>query len=120
MKKPLSVAELEQRHCRAHEGGQALPEAAILAQLAPLPGWAHREGALERSYDFANYYATIAFVNAIAWMIHREDHHPDLAVHYNRCVVRFNTHSVGGISENDFICAAKCDAIFAAGVAKSV
>jgi len=52
-------------------------------------------------------------VNALAWIAHTEDHHPDLAVSYDRCVVRFNTHSVGGISINDFICAAKADALVA-------
>ncbi len=55
----------------------------------------------------------MAFVNALAWVAHPEDHHPDLAVSYNRCAVRFNTHSVGGISINDFICAAKVDALLA-------
>ena len=53
----------------------------------------------------------MAFVNAVAWIAHREDHHPDLAVSYNRCTVRLNTHSVGGISRNDFICAAQVDAL---------
>jgi len=65
-----------------------------------------------RSYDFADYYETIAFVNALAFMVHREDHHPDLVVTYNRCTVRFSTHSARGITENDLICAAKADAIF--------
>ena len=51
----------------------------------------------------------MAFVNALAYMAHREDHHPDLGVHYNRCVVRYSTHDVGGLSENDFICAAKAE-----------
>jgi len=53
----------------------------------------------------------MAFVNALAFMAHREDHHPDLGVHYDRCVVRYSTHDVGGLSENDFICAAKADAL---------
>ena len=55
----------------------------------------------------------MAFVNALAFVAHREDHHPDLGVHYNRCVVRFSTHDVGGLSENDFICAAKAQALAA-------
>lgn len=84
----------------------------IHAQLAELPGWSLHEGALERSFAFRDFYETIAFVNALAWAVHREDHHPDLSVGYNRCVVRWNTHSVGGISVNDFICAAKTDAVF--------
>ena len=53
----------------------------------------------------------MAFVNALAFVAHREDHHPDLGVHYDRCVVRYSTHDVGGLSENDFICAAKAEAL---------
>ena len=66
---------------------------------------------LQRTFKFKNYYQTIAFVNAMAWIAHQEDHHPDIEVSYNRCVVHYATHSIGGISENDFICAAKIDAI---------
>ncbi|MGD9944621.1 MAG: 4a-hydroxytetrahydrobiopterin dehydratase [Burkholderiaceae bacterium] len=84
----------------------------IEVQLLELPGWSFRDGFIERSYAFRDYYDTIAFVNALAWMVHGEDHHPELLVHYNRCTVRFNTHSVNGVSENDFICAAKTDAVF--------
>lgn len=105
-------AELLQQHCRERKGS-ALADAQVHAQLAELPDWTLRDGALARTYRFANYYETIAFVNALAFMVHREDHHPDLVVGYNRCEVRFSTHSVGGISDNDFICAAKADAIFA-------
>ena len=78
-----------------------------------LPGWSLRDGAIERSYAFRDYYQTLAFVNALAWIVHAQDHHPELVVGYNRCLVRWNTHSVGGISENDFICAARADAVFA-------
>ena len=66
---------------------------------------------LNRSFKFKNYYQTMAFVNALAWIAHQEDHHPDIEVSYNRCVVHYSTHSIGGISENDFICAAKIDAL---------
>ncbi|HHJ17933.1 MAG TPA: 4a-hydroxytetrahydrobiopterin dehydratase [Gammaproteobacteria bacterium] len=66
---------------------------------------------LQRGFRFRDYYQTIAFVNALAWVAHREDHHPDLEVGYNRCVVNYSTHSVGGLSENDFICAARIDAL---------
>lgn len=69
-----------------------------------------------RQFDFKNYYETLAFINAIAYVVHAEDHHPELVLTYNRCIVRFDTHSVnqgrGGLSENDFICAAKFDAIY--------
>jgi len=64
---------------------------------------------ITRTYRFKNYYETIAFVNALAWIAHQQDHHPDLEVSYNRCRVNFSTHSIGGLSENDFICAAKID-----------
>ncbi|HEY9150705.1 MAG TPA: 4a-hydroxytetrahydrobiopterin dehydratase, partial [Gammaproteobacteria bacterium] len=60
---------------------------------------------------FKNYYQTIAFVNALAWIANQEDHHPDLEVSYNRCTVHFSTHSIGGLSLNDFICAARLDAL---------
>ena len=62
-----------------------------------------------KTFTFQDYYRTMAFVNALAFVAHREDHHPDLGVHYDRCVVRYSTHDVGGLSENDFICAAKAE-----------
>lgn len=85
--------------------------AAIHTHLAQAPGWALVEGAIQKRYDFANFHLTMAFVNALAWVAHAEDHHPELQVAYNRCTVRYHTHSVGGISVNDFICAAKLDAL---------
>ncbi len=106
----LTRTELLSRHCAPLQSG-ALSEIQVREQLAALPDWNLHDGSIVRAYRFANYYETIAFINALAWMIHREDHHPDLVVGYNRCEVRFNTHSVNGISENDFICAAKSDAI---------
>ena len=81
--------------------------------VATLPGWAFADNRIEKSFLFANYHETIAFVNALAWIAHREDHHPDLRVHYNRCVVAFSTHSAGGVTLNDFICAAKAERLFA-------
>ena len=85
--------------------------AEITQHLSQANGWSLAEGAIEKRYVFADYHRTMAFVNAVAWVAHVEDHHPDLAVSYNRCTVRFNTHSVAGISINDFICAAKVDAL---------
>jgi 4a-hydroxytetrahydrobiopterin dehydratase len=108
----ITRARLLASHCRAQPRERAMAAAEIDAQLAELRGWSHVDGALERSLAFRDYYDTIAFVNALAWMIHGEDHHPELHVGYNRCTVRWNTHSVGGISENDFICAAKTDAVY--------
>jgi 4a-hydroxytetrahydrobiopterin dehydratase len=66
---------------------------------------------IHRTFRFQSHYASIAFVNAVAWISHREDHHPDMAVGYNTVTVSYSTHSVGGLSENDFICAAKIDAL---------
>lgn len=93
--------------------GAALSRAEAEKLLREIPGWAISDDAKEisRVYKFGNYYETLAFVNAQAWVVHREDHHPDLEVGYNRCQVRFSTHSVHGLSENDFICAAKINAL---------
>jgi 4a-hydroxytetrahydrobiopterin dehydratase len=94
----------------------ALTDAEIKDHLAAVDNWALQDGKVIKTFGFKNYYETLAFVNAIAWTIHAEDHHPELVVTYNRCIVKFDTHSVnggrGGISENDFICAAKVDAIY--------
>ncbi len=94
---------------------RALTATEIVSQLAKLDGWTLcAEGqtiAIEKSYHFANYYQTMAFVNALAFVAHVSDHHPDLHVFYNRCVVHFNTHDVGGISSTDFECAAAADAL---------
>lgn len=103
--------KLASLHCQALEGQPAMAAADIASHLAQAPGWALVDGAIQQRYDFADYHHTMAFVNAVAWIAHREDHHPDLLVSYNRCTVRFNTHSVGGLSINDFICAAKVDGL---------
>lgn len=88
-----------------------LTDASIRELLPQLPNWELVENghALTRTFSFKDYYRTLSFVNALAHVANAEDHHPDLSVHYGRCVVRFSTHDVGGLSENDFICAAKAD-----------
>ena len=98
---------------RPRENEPALTRSQAQALLSEIPGWALNDNTTEisRSYKFKNYYETIAFVNALVWIVHREDHHPDLEVGYNRCHIRFSTHSVKGLSENDFICAAKISAL---------
>lgn len=105
-----TLNELAARRCRALRGTEHRLTPADLADgLAVLPGWSLVEDgqAISRSFRFADYYKTMAFVNALAFIAHREDHHPDLGVHYDRAVVRYSTHDVGGLSENDLICAAK-------------
>ena len=92
-------------------GVEAMGEAEIRSHLAQLSGWHLNGGAIEKTFSFKNYYETIAFVNALAWICNTEDHHPDLQVSYDRCVTRFSTHSVSGITRNDFICATKADAL---------
>ena len=104
---------LKDQRCRPLEGSAAMTSAQIAEHLASVDGWSFVNGAIEKTYAFADYHRTLAFVNALAWIAHAEDHHPELRVTYNRCVVRFDTHSVGGISINDFICAAKLDALLA-------
>ena len=93
--------------------GKPMNEAEIRSHLNEVSGWQLADGAIEKTFSFKDYLETLAFVNATAWICHTEDHHPDLSMGYNRCVVRFNTHSVGGVSINDFICAAKVNALVA-------
>lgn len=106
---------LAERRCqRLKKGDPHLPAEQAQALLRELHAdWSLADGgaAIQRDVRFKNYYETIAFVNALAWIAHREDHHPDLEVGYNRCTVHYSTHAVGGLSENDFICAARIDAL---------
>ena len=91
----------------------AMSAEVIDSQLAQVSGWQFSVGAIEKTFSFKNFHETMAFVNALAWICHAEDHHPNLAVSYSRCVVRFSTHSIGSVSIIDFICAAKADALVA-------
>ncbi len=109
----MNVNDLARKKCKPCEGGVApLGAQEIDNLLKQLNGWEYANGVIAKTYTFKNYYQTIAFVNAAAWISHREDHHPDLTVGYNRCRVEYSTHAMGGLSENDFICAAKIDALF--------
>ena len=96
---------------------RALTATEIVAKLVDLPGWQlsgdGADVAIEKTYRFANYHETMAFVNAVAFIAHAQDHHPDLSVHYGRCVVRLNTHDVAGISATDIDCAMRIDALLA-------
>ena len=107
------MTDLTTKHCKPCEGGTAPYTAAQTKEmLKQLKAWIVEDGKLVKLYPFKNYYETMAFVNALAWISHREDHHPDLLVGYNKCRVEYSTHAIGGLSENDFICAAKADALF--------
>ena len=106
--------DLTKKRCKPCEKGTpALSQATIRDLLAKLSGWELVNGEIVKTFRFKNYFETVAFVNATAWISHAEDHHPDLEVGYNQCRIRYSTHSVGGLSENDFICAAKVDALIA-------
>ena len=107
------MSNLLHQRCQAHVGGAPMADAAIRDHLAQVSGWHLAGGAIEKTFNFRNYHETLGFVNALGWIANTEDHHPELRVFYDRCVVRFDTHSVGGISINDFICAAKADALVA-------
>jgi 4a-hydroxytetrahydrobiopterin dehydratase len=110
----MTHVELQQQSCQ-HQIGAAT-QTQIAAAMAVLSSWKVEHETIIRQFAFKNYYQTLEFVNSIAPIIHQEDHHPELLITYNRCTVRYNTHSVnngaGGLSHNDFICAAKIDAVF--------
>lgn len=96
---------------------RALTPVQVVSALARLEGWQLRgdgaDVAIEKTYRFDNYHETMAFVNALAFIAHTQDHHPELTVGYNRCTVRYNTHDVQGLSVSDFDCAARIDALLA-------
>lgn len=108
---------LNERKCTPCEGGtQPFERSQAEALLAQIDGdWSIDEDGrtIRREFRFKNFYRTMSFVNAVAWIANREDHHPDMEVGYNRCLVQFSTHAIGGLSDNDFICAAKIDALLA-------
>lgn len=109
-----TLTELLETKCQHTETGLSADE--VAAHLREVDGWAQDGARIVKTFNFHDYYETLAFINAIAYVIHAEDHHPELTVTYNRCVVKFDTHTVnggkGGLSVNDFICAAKVDAVF--------
>ena len=110
MKQSSNLAE--QSCAPIKQGSPALDDRRVAELLKQVPGWERVGSEIVKAYKFKNYHETMAFVNAAAWVSHRQDHHPDLEVGYNTCRVRYSTHSVGGLSENDFICAAKLEALF--------
>jgi len=98
---------------RCTRGAALLPAAEAAALVAQLPGWARTGARIEKTFRFADYAATMAFVNAVAALAEREDHHPDLGVHYGRCVVIWTTHDAGGVTKNDIVCAAQVEQLLA-------
>ncbi len=113
MAKPVDKAAVHQhRHCVACEGGtQPMAEQEVRSALAKVAGWTVEQGKLTRVFEFPDFHQTMAFVNAVAWLANLENHHPDMEVGYSRCKVCYQTHSIGGLSQNDFICAEKINAL---------
>lgn len=110
----MTSCKLSERRCQPCEGGVAPLDAATSARLlADLPGWTKEGEQIARTFVFADHYEAMAFVNAVAWISHRENHHPDLAVGYKDVRITYWTHAIGGLSENDFICAAKVEKLLA-------
>ena len=108
------MSDLSTKSCKPCEGGVSkLTNEQALTFLKQLNDWrlVDDSKAISKLFKFKNYYETLAFVNASAWISHRENHHPDLTVSYNTCTVKYMTHAIDGLSDNDFICAAKIDAL---------
>lgn len=110
------MKEISKKTCiPCEQGTLPMTEEQILAELKSIPNWQVDLKAVPfifRVFEFKNYYQTIAFVNAVAWISHRENHHPDLEVSYNQCLVKYYTHAIQGLSINDFICAAKVEILY--------
>lgn len=110
----MTKDELITTHCVPRKGAADALGAATIDELAALlPDWRIEDNELRRAFRFRDFHQTMGFVNAVAWMANREDHHPDLEVGYNYCRMRWSTHDVGGLSLNDFLCAAKVDVLTA-------
>ena len=109
------MTSLVERKCVACRPGTPALDTATAAQLLAelAAGWSiSADGQrLEKAFRFDDFHRTMGFVNAVAWIANAEDHHPDLEVGYNYCRMKYSTHSIGGLSQNDFICAAKVDAL---------
>lgn len=107
------ACDLASKQCQPRTGGgPPLAQAETDRLMRQLEGWLQHDTLIGKTYRFQNYYQVIAFVNGIAWIAHRENHHPNLTVAYDNCRVEYTTHAIGGLSDNDFICAAKVDALF--------
>lgn len=104
--------KLVEKICQPCEGGvPPLSHDNIKKFLQQISNWELDDNnkVISKKYNFKNFYQTMNFVNAVAWIANKENHHPDLEIGYNYCIVQFTTHAIKGLSENDFICAAKVE-----------
>ena len=109
-----TICDLTDKHCVPCEGGvDAIVRNDAEAMLADIPGWELSANAkmISRRFEFKGFFRTMSFINAMAWVVNNENHHPDFSAGYNYCEVGFTTHAIDGLSENDFICAAKLNAL---------
>jgi 4a-hydroxytetrahydrobiopterin dehydratase len=105
-------SSLSRRQCKPYKAGTPpLNQEQINALMKQLEGWEQHGHVIDKTVEFTNFHQAMSFVNAVAWVSNQEDHHPELTISYNKCKVEYTTHSVAGLSENDFICAAKVDAL---------
>ena len=104
---------LQLQTCRPVTGGAVMTPGEWRPLLAQLTGWTVAADVLEKRFEFPDFQRTMAFINGVAEIANAQDHHPDMLVSYGRCTLRWSTHSVGGLSINDFICAARVDAMLA-------
>ena len=106
------MKKLKERKCKPCEDGAGrLNSAEIKIFLKDVPGWSLKNGEIQKTFTFKNFYETVSFVNAAAWIANVQDHHPEIEFGYKKCKIRYSTHSVKGLSENDFICAAQINAL---------
>lgn len=112
----MDAHQLASQHCQPRKGKEHALDAATVASLLPLlPGWQVSDDgkALVKDFRFGNFHHTLGFINAVGFMANHEDHHPDLEAGYGHCHLLWSTHDVGGLSLNDFICAARVEALLA-------
>jgi len=110
----MNLSSLASQHCKPRKGKEnALDDAQIAERLAVLPGWTRKTDgkAIVKAFRFEDFHRTLGFINAVGFMANHEDHHPDVEAGYGYCNLLWSTHDVGGLSENDFICAARVEAL---------
>jgi 4a-hydroxytetrahydrobiopterin dehydratase len=108
----MDLQDLARQQCKPLKGKEHQVSSAKSRELiALLPAWKLGDAHIEKQYNFADFVHALAFVNALGWIAEQQNHHPDLELGWGRCLVKFSTHDVGGLSMNDFICAAKVEAL---------
>jgi len=108
------VCDFSNKHCVPCEGGvDSIERDSAEKMLADVTGWTLSDDGkmISRRFEFKGFLSTMSFINAMAWLVNRENHHPDFSAGYNYCDVGFTTHAIDGLSENDFICAARVNAL---------